>query len=52
MREVGRRFKKSAKGHEAAKSKTANYGKYRGEDSLSAVWQRFHLPVGSSQLGS
>jgi len=52
MREVDRRLKKSAEGNEAAKSKTTNYGKCGGEDSVSAVWKRFHLPVGSSQLGS
>ena len=46
MREVDRRLKKSAKGNEAAKSKTTNYGKYGGEDSLSAVWQRFHYRSG------
>ena len=40
MREVDRRLKKSAKGNEAAKSKTTNYGKCGGEDSVSAVWKR------------
>jgi len=31
MREVDRRLKKSAKGNEAAKSKTTNYGKCGGK---------------------
>ena len=35
MREVDRRLKKTAKGNEAAKSKTTNYGKY-GERIHSA----------------
>ena len=44
MREVDRRLKNSAKGNEAAKSKTTNYGKCGGkcggEDSVSPVWKR------------
>jgi hypothetical protein len=40
MLEVDRRLKKSAKGNEVAKSKTTNYGKCGGEDSVSAVWKR------------
>jgi|AmaraimetFIIA100_FD_contig_61_317172_length_479_multi_4_in_0_out_0_1 hypothetical protein len=58
MREVDRRLKKSAKGNEAAKSKTTNYGKCGGKCGGRGSSQRrletrfFHLPVGSSQLGN